>query len=150
MGKLGKVKSAGKNFGRKAVKGAGSIGKLKGRLTGSSRFQTGKKIVSGLSAFGVSAGDAYALVRGTPKKTKAGKIARTARSAGFGAGGKRRRSSVPKTVRKWVSKTVRKRKQQEKIMRKLVRISGVGRMMNKRSGSRGVITRSEALRALRR
>jgi len=64
---------------------------------------------------------------------------------------RRSRASVPKTVRKWVTKTVSKRKQQDKMLRKMLSASGASRLMGaKRAGSRGVITAQEASNALRR
>lgn len=67
-------------------------------------------------------------------------------------GGRRRKGVVPKTVRKWASKITRRRKQEEKIVKKLFGAEG-GKIVKKakpsRYGSAGVITKAEALQALR-
>ena len=70
-----------------------------------------------------------------------------------GTGKKRRRGTVPKTVRKWIGKITRRRKNEEKQIKKLVGSDGgkVIRRPKKSYGfSPGVITRSEAMEAMRR
>jgi hypothetical protein len=64
--------------------------------------------------------------------------------------GKRRRGKVPKSVRKWASKIVSRRNQEEKIVKDLFGTSG-GKVIKapKKSASAGFISRSEAERALR-
>ena len=65
--------------------------------------------------------------------------------------GKRRRGSVPKTVRRWASKMASRRKTEENIVRKLFGTGG-GKIIKapKRAfGGRGVITAAEAREALR-
>ncbi len=67
--------------------------------------------------------------------------------------GRRRRGIVPKTVKKWVGKMVRRRKQETKVLNKLMSASGAKRMFGgfgSRRGSKGVITKGEALAALRK
>lgn len=69
-------------------------------------------------------------------------------------GGKRRKKGVvPKTVRKWASKITKRRKQEEKIVKKLFGAEG-GKIMKKaktsRYGTPGVISRAEAMEAMRR
>ncbi len=67
-------------------------------------------------------------------------------------GKKRTRSkTVPKHVRKWISKTDRRRKMEEKYIRKLLATSGVAKDIRRAAKSKttGVITRSEAEKALR-
>lgn len=67
------------------------------------------------------------------------------------AGMRRRKGIVPKTVKKYVARMVRKRKQENKIIRKLISSSGAGRLFTPRAASSsGVITRAEASRALKR
>jgi len=66
--------------------------------------------------------------------------------------GRHRRGVVPKTVRKWAGKITRRRKQEEKIVKKLFGAEG-GKIVKKpksRYGSPGVITRAEAMEAMRR
>ena len=70
-----------------------------------------------------------------------------------GTGKKHRHGVVPKTVRKWASKITRRRKQEEKVVKKLFGADG-GKIVKKakvsRYGSPGVITRAEAMEAMRR
>ena len=71
-----------------------------------------------------------------------------------GTGRRHRKGVVPKTVRKWASKITRRRKQEEKIVKKLFGAEG-GKIVKKPKTSRygasaGVITKAEALDALRR
>lgn len=76
------------------------------------------------------------------------------KSGSKGVGGRRRRKGVvPKTVKKWASKITRRRKQEEKIVKKLFGAEG-GKIVKKpkvsRYGSPGVITRQEMNEAIRR
>lgn len=75
-------------------------------------------------------------------------------SMGGNRSGKRRRGVIPKRVRKWLGKTVRRRKAEERAMRKMLKIKGASRVVRQSRysdyGSPGVITRSEALRDLKR
>lgn len=68
-------------------------------------------------------------------------------------GKKRRRGVVPKTVRKWSNRMTRRRKQEEKIVKKLFGAEG-GKIVKKpkisRYGSPGVITQQEVREAMRR
>ena len=71
-----------------------------------------------------------------------------------GTGRRHRKGVVPKTVRKWASKITRRRKQEEKIVKKLFGAEG-GKIVKKPKASRygmspGSITKAEALDALRR
>lgn len=68
------------------------------------------------------------------------------------SGRHRRKGVVPKTVRKWSSRITRRRKQEEKVIKKLFGNDG-GKIIKKpkmsKYGSSGVITKAEALQALR-
>lgn len=70
-----------------------------------------------------------------------------------GSGRRHRKGVVPKTVRKWAGKITRRRKSEEKIIKKLFGADG-GKIVKKpkssRYGTPGVITRAEALEAMRR
>lgn len=65
--------------------------------------------------------------------------------------GKRRRGKVPKTVKKWASRFISRRKQEEKIVKGIFGTDG-GKVIKKakKASSSGVITQQEALAALRR
>ena len=71
-----------------------------------------------------------------------------------GGGVRRRRGTVPKTVRKWIGKITRRRKNEEKQIRKLVGSDGgkvVRRPRKAKYGySPGVVTKSEFMEAMRR
>ena len=76
------------------------------------------------------------------------------KKSGGGSGRRHRKGVVPKTVRKWASKITRRRKQEEKIVKKLFGAEG-GKIVKKPKASRygmspGSITKAEALDALRR
>ena len=71
-----------------------------------------------------------------------------------GGGIRRRRGTVPKTVRKWIGKISRRRKQEEKQIRKLIGSDGgkvIRRPRKAKFGySPGVVTKSEFMEAMRR
>lgn len=75
---------------------------------------------------------------------------RAAGKVGFAAGLKRRRRGiVPKAVKKYVARMVRKRKQENKVITKLLSVSGAKRMFGgSKAGSKGSITAKEAMAAL--
>ena len=61
---------------------------------------------------------------------------------------KKRRSLVPKAVKKYVSRMSRRRDQEEKVLKKVIK--GAGLMPKAKKISPGVITQEEMLRALKR
>lgn len=134
--KGGSVKAkADTSFNKKKVKPA------KGAKT--SKMKKGLSVVGGIAdrAMGAYTGSTWADIKGDAGSKKKG-----------GGGGRRRRGVVPKTVRKWAGKITRRRKQEEKIVKKLFGAEG-GKIVKKakpsRFGSSGVITKAEALKALR-
>ena len=135
--KGGSVKAkADTSFNKKRVKPA------KGAKT--SKLKKAGNVLGGIAdrAMGAYTGSTWADIKGdVGAKTKKG-----------GAGGRHRRGVVPKTVRKWAGKITRRRKQEEKIVKKLFGADG-GKIVKKpkasRYGSPGVITKAEALAALK-
>ena len=131
-----KMKAAKKSKAAKPAKGA-KTSKLKaiGKTVGGIADRA-------MGAYtGSSSADIVADYKGSSKKGK-------------GTGKRHRKGVVPKTVRKWASKITRRRKQEEKIVKKLFGAEG-GKIVKKPkasrfSGSAGVITKAEALEALRR
>ena len=67
------------------------------------------------------------------------------------SGKKRRRGKVPKTVRKWATKFISRRKTEEKIVKGIFGADG-GKVIKKPKATKsyGVITQQEAMNALRR
>lgn len=73
-------------------------------------------------------------------------------AAAIGRTGKHRRRTVPKAVQKWVRKTVRRKKTENKMMGHMLSMTGAKRAFGQKKGisSVGSITTEEAIRALRR
>lgn len=64
--------------------------------------------------------------------------------------GKRFKGKIPKAVRRWATRIVSRRKQEEKLIKKLFGSGGGKVVKTTKFGSRGVITRLEAQKALSR
>ena len=64
-------------------------------------------------------------------------------------GKKRRKGKIPKQVKRWASRIVSRRKQEEKLVKELFGAGGGKVVKAPKKGSAGVITREEALRSLR-
>lgn len=122
---------AGKSVGK-----APKMGKAARRAGGKALLKAGARAVPGLGT-AMAAGDAVSALRGS----------RTPKQIGFG---KRRKGKIPKAVRKWASRIVSRRKQEEKLVRKLFGTGGGKVIKAQKKGSPGVITQEERLAALRR
>lgn len=130
----GSVKKAKKTTTKKAAAKPKKGGSVKGAL----------KSVGGIINRGIETYTGSS-VSGVVSDFKKGK--------GGTPGRKRRRGVVPKVVRKWSSKMASRRKQEEKIVKKLFGSDG-GKILKKpkvsRGGSPGFITAAEAREAMRR
>lgn len=107
-------------------------------------FRAGKELARGIPFIGggISAVEAF---RGT------GAQAAVVTPSGVVMFGKRKKGKIPKGVRRWLSRTLSRRKAEEKAVRKLLKISNFGKVSRRGVGSsKGVITRQEALAALAR
>lgn len=116
---------------QKAAKG----GAVRGGATGALRAG----IVGAIGGAAVGAGAAVLANKFFGKK---GKQATSGK-------GKRRRSPVPKVVKKWATRYASRQKQAAKIIRKVFGSDGSKIVKRPRRFSRGVITASEAREALR-
>lgn len=140
----------------------GSVAKAPSKATAKGKRASGKASALGSEALDIATGfvpggavaklGAKLAFKGGAKivsKVRGRKAAGGAAAGGFR---KRRRGIVPKAVRKYVNKLARRRKHEEKIIRKLISASGARKIVGRFGGfrgSRGVITRSEASQALR-
>src|SRR3990167_10284151 len=135
MGKKSKVKKAAKKMvGKKAV-GRRAVGK---KAVGKA---VGKSLLRGVPGVGtaMAAGDVVTAIRGS-------RGIATSREGQF----KRRKGKIPKSVRKWASRIVSRRKQEEKLVKKLFGTGGGKVIKAVKKGSPGFITQEERLAALRR
>lgn len=155
MGRASKIRRAGKKVKRRAslttqVRAASAL-KRAGRVAlPLAAISGGRKLL------GSSAKLAFGIAKKHPilaaGAAAVGGVALLKRLKGAKATGfRRRRGKVPKAVKKWITRTTSRRKQEEKAMRKALRIAGVSRTSGARMrGTRGVITKGEALAALRK